>query len=199
MNRPAAPWLFVVQAGCRDLFDRLAPRLSGIARVILDRRQGSRRRPWTEPVAVERRHGDRRRSTTMGPVAGVDIGYHLVYDAIDPSVSETDVRVPAVCAACGAVLVFEMPRFGDALGRVHLDVTHPPDGGLAQHVVDLKAVTGTGRTLLACRLRAKPNQGWDGTSPSATRVSPADSAKPALALENDTATAAIVVPLQTRD
>ena len=44
LNRPATAWLFIVQAECRDLFDRLAPRLSGMARVILDSSIGAKPR-----------------------------------------------------------------------------------------------------------------------------------------------------------
>jgi hypothetical protein len=195
LNRPATAWLFIVQAECRDLFDRLAPRLSGMARVILDRRQAPGRRTRVASVSMERRLGDRRRPVTTGPGAA-DIGYHLVYDA-DRAVSEADVRVPAVCVACGVVLTFEMPRFFEAPAHVHLDVTHPPDVRSVQHVVDLKAVSGTGRMLLACRLRATRIQGWEGRSPEVPWVSPVGAAYTPPVLQDGKATVAVIVPLQT--
>src|SRR5262245_60223310 len=195
-NRPATPWLFIVQAGARDLFDRLAPRLSGLARVILDRRQGPRRRTRVASVSMERRLGDRRRPVTTGPVAGGDIGYHLVYDETDRAVSATDMRVPAVCPACGAVLTFEMPRFGELPAHVHLDVTHPPGPGSVQHVIDLKAVSATGRTLLACRLRSQrnPGGGYEPSGPMGQSDLAVDSPP---VLQDGKVLAAIVVPLQT--
>src|SRR5262245_51212853 len=165
LNRLATPWLLIVPAGCPDLFDRLAPGLSGLARVILDRREGPRRRTLAAPVSAERRLGDRRRPVITGQVPGADTGYHLVYDATDRTVCAADVRVPAVCTACAMVLTFEMPRFGEVPAHVHLHVTHAPTGSV-QHVVDFEAVSGTGRTLLACRLRAQRHlrQKDEGTS-----------------------------------
>src|SRR5262245_24517029 len=175
-DHPATAWLFIVPAAHSDLFDRLAPRLNGMARVILDRRQGQRRRTRV-PVSVERRLGDRLRPVATGRVHG-DNGYHLVYDGTDHAVYEAGVRVPAVCVACGTVLTFEMPRFVEAPAYFHLNVAHPPAARGVQHVVDLEAVSGTGRTLLACRLRAERKllEEDEGASPPAPGISPAATA-----------------------
>src|SRR5262249_56875494 len=84
---------------------------------------------------------------------------------------------PAVCVACGTVFTFEMPRFGEAPAHVVLSVTHAPAGSM-QHVIHLEAVSSTGRTLLACRVRAQRNL-WeqaDGPSRPAPWVNPVGAA-----------------------
>src|SRR5262245_12646520 len=63
---PVQPrWLFIVHAGETALYGRLATRLAGVARVVLDQRRGDRRRGRAS-VGSDRRRGDRRRPLPSG-------------------------------------------------------------------------------------------------------------------------------------
>jgi len=94
-------WLFIVHPGETALYERLAPRLAGVARVVLDRRRGHRRGP---PVI---------------PARGS--AYHLVYRSSHVDVYEVDSpRVPAECPECAGLEMLER------LARVAPDADESP-------------------------------------------------------------------------
>ena len=151
MTEPAR-WLFVVQADHQGLNERLRQRLSGIARVVLDRRRGTRRR---ERVAVkaDQRGVDRRQGPP--PPTGRTGSFRLVYQTDDLQVYEARAHIPVLCPECGLLLSFEMPQHTQVPARVTLDVIHTPSADEAEHFIDIQASTSSGRTLLACRVEAQ--------------------------------------------
>ena len=150
MTEPAR-WLFVVQADHADLHDRLRRRLSGIARVILDRRRNPRRRERAV-VRADQRRADRR----QGPLpTGRIAPYRLVYQTDGLQVYEAQAHVPVLCPECNLLLSFEMPQAVQVPARVKLDIIHTPSSGEVQHFIDIQAATSSGRTLLACRVEAQ--------------------------------------------
>ena len=144
-------WLFVVQADHADLHDRLRHRLGGIARVILDRRRGSRRRERAT-VRADQRRLDRR----QGPLPTERTAtYRLVYQTDGLQVYEARAHIPALCPECNLLLTLEMPHLVQVPARVELDIIHAPSSGEARHFIDIRAATSSGRTLLACRVEAQ--------------------------------------------
>jgi hypothetical protein len=156
---PVEPrWLFIVHAGETALFERLAQRLAGVARVVLDRRTGPPRRQRRVSVATDRRRGgDRRRTPAVWVTPTLGTGYHLVYGSTHVDVYEVDPPgVPAVCHECGMVLAFDMPHFAQPPAHVELVVHHTLGREPAAHTVEVRATGMGNQSLLACQLEASP-------------------------------------------
>src|SRR5262245_48652678 len=149
-------WLFIVHAGETALYQRLATRLAGVARVVLDQRRADRRSGRAR-VGADRRLGDRRRPVLAGLTLARGLGYHLVYHSRHVDVYEVaSPSVPAVCPECGMVLAFDMPRFAQAPAHVELGV-HPTHGSeTVVHAVEVHATGTSGQALLSCQLEARP-------------------------------------------
>jgi hypothetical protein len=156
---PVEPrWLFIVHAGETALFERLAQRLAGLARVVLDRRTGPPRRQRRVTGATDRRRGSDRRcrqSARVTPALGMR--YHLVYGSAHVDLYEVDAPgVPAVCQECEMVLAFDMPHFAQPPARVELVVHHTLGRETAAHAVEVHATGMRNQSLLACQLEASP-------------------------------------------
>jgi len=149
-------WLFIVHAGEKALYQRLATRLAGVARVVLDQRRGDRRRGRAS-VGSDRRRGDRRRPVSAGVTLARGLGYHLVYHSRHVDVYEVESpSVPAVCPECGMVLAFDMPRFAQPPAHVELVVHHTHGLETVAHGVEVHATGTSGQALLSCQLEARP-------------------------------------------
>ncbi len=71
-------WLIVLRQDQVELHERLRHRFKGVALVIVDRRQGDRRRDGSA-VEAERRRGDRRRPLSVPDLARWRfLGYHMI-------------------------------------------------------------------------------------------------------------------------
>ena len=149
-------WLFIVHPGETALYQHLATRLAGVARVVLDQRRGDRRRGRAS-VGSDRRRGDRRRLLPAGVTLARGLGYHLVYHSTQVDVYEVESpSVPAVCPECGMVLAFDMPRFAQPPAHVELVVHHTRGWETVAHAVEVHATGTSGQALLSCQLEARP-------------------------------------------
>lgn len=156
----AARWVVVVRrehaalsSSLRGSFDRR------FVEVILDRRQGERRRS-VAVTGTERRHTDRRRPPRSR--------FRLAHEADGFQVFECDGRVLVQCGECAEALEYEMPHFREPPARLNVEVLHvrkavvgtlrPQLGAEAyvQHSAEIQAFTAAGRPLLSCRLPARP-------------------------------------------
>jgi len=159
-----AHWLVVVRSEFPDAYSRLMRTYSAspLVEVRLDRRQGARRQQ-TESVPRERRQGDRRRTAT-GRTAG---GRHRLIQQTDThEIVEADSRARTRCPDCQVIVEFDMPRFGELPLRVDLSVVHvTSESQRPEHFVDLEAFRATGRSIFACRLRARPVAAWMRAGP----------------------------------
>ena len=73
---------FIVRGDRPDLYDHLRTRVGQTSQVILDRRNGERRRA-DGPVAVDQRRGDRRQSLTHAErVLWEDAGYCVIFQPV---------------------------------------------------------------------------------------------------------------------
>lgn len=155
---PAFPrWLIVVYPDRPDVFAQLSWtfREARWVSVLSDRRRGQRRRREA-PVGTEARLGDRRRSPgdrTQRP------SYRLARQGEGFDVLEATGLAPARCSACGATVMFEMPRSSEPPSRLELHVVHeqvePRPRARARHAVELFLYASSGRPLLACRCFAR--------------------------------------------
>jgi hypothetical protein len=159
--RDACPahWLVVVRAEFPDAYARLMRTYaaSPLIEVRLDRRQLERRQR-TESVARERRQGDRRRIATGGATGRT---HRLIQRTEAYEIVEADSRARAQCPDCQGLVEFEMPRFGELPARVDLNVVHVLAAAQrAEHFVEIDALRATGRSMFACRLRARSVPTW---------------------------------------
>jgi len=162
-------WVVVVHRDKPDVYPRLRRAYAGLAlvQVLLDRRDGQRRRGAERP-ARERRQAERRRSTLP---RGVSASHRLVQHTETHDVFEAESRVIARCPECRARVEFELPRFGELPARLDLSVFHlPSENHRVKHFVEAEAFRATGRSILACRLLARL-AGSVETPGSAARVS----------------------------
>jgi hypothetical protein len=149
-------WLVVVRQDRRELFAKLRRSFeeTPIVEVIVDRRQGERRRdPASTPA--ERRRAERRRPPVLREPTRAD-GYRLLQMADGFQVFQAESRVPIQCSDCGAALEFEMPRFTELPARIEVHVLHTSSHASAsQHIVETQAFRTSGRPFLACRIVAR--------------------------------------------
>lgn len=147
--------ILIVWPGRHDLSERLAPRLAEVMQVVVDRRLGERRRAQ-DSVTADRRRLERRHPLTPEWRARFRTrGYQLVYSPPAFEASTGDVYALSFCGDCERLLDFEMPRFVETPARVEAEIHHIISGVAAQHVVELEALTASGRSLLACRVNAR--------------------------------------------
>lgn len=161
MSVHGAPlWLVVVARDRRDLLARLGRSFAGTPMIdlVLDRRQGERRRQDT-PGPGDRRRGDRRRPATLARSSPAG-GYRLIQRAEGFDVFQAEARASARCPECAALIEFEMPRFGELPARLDLLVVHTER---TPHAVETQAFRASGRPFLACRMLAR--RCADGGSP----------------------------------
>ena len=162
-------WVVVVHQDERDVYSRLRRAYDGLAlvQVLLDRRDGQRRRAAEGP-AGERRQADRRRSTLPRAVSA---SHRLVQRTETHDVFEAASHAVASCPRCRARVEFELPRFGELPARLNLSVFHlPSESHRVKHFVEADAFRATGRSILACRLLARLAESVE-TPDSAIRVS----------------------------
>ena len=144
-------WVIIVQQDQGEVYEELRRRLEGTpVRVVLDRRQGERRRDLD--AARPRRGPDRRRGR---PLAWL---YPAVAESATgpPGPEASPGTVTDTCALCGASLEWELPRFPQPPARFEARVRHLGESLTdASHVVEVEAFTATGRPLLVHRAPAR--------------------------------------------
>jgi hypothetical protein len=155
---PVAPrWVVVVPRDQTDLYESLRRSLIHDApfRVVLDRREGERRRAAGAGGSAERRRTDRRQRAPVGAlyVAGLAVSEPEAHAGVLAVASESAVVVTA-CPACWAALSFEMPRFPKPPARLEAEVIHVGGGKASQHYAEIQAFTISGRPLLVQRVQA---------------------------------------------
>jgi hypothetical protein len=142
----AGEWVVIVQRERRDVYEELRQLLQGTAlRVVLDRRQGERRRAEGDP-ARPRLGPERRRGQPVGWV------YPASALAVSEPVADTPTAMTDTCSLCGATLEWELPRFPQPPARLETKVRHLGQAvGDAAHAVEVEAFTATGRPILSHR------------------------------------------------
>jgi hypothetical protein len=153
----AAPrWVVVTRPDRPGLLNELAwrYRLVPWVSVLADRRRGERRQRQ-DPCAIDLRLGERRAvpgDHTLRP------SHRLAHQGGGFDVYEATGHAVARCPACGATIVFEMPRSGVPPTRLDLEVAHDPMAVVqhrARHLVDLFIYASSDRPLLAWRTFAR--------------------------------------------
>jgi hypothetical protein len=144
-------WVIVAQVNrADDVYPALQRNFAGSAwvEVVLDRRGLARRQGAVQPAEDRRLAG--RRSADQDPaqtpafrLANRGDGFEA-YEATGP--------VPDRCAACGAMVSVELPRFAEPPVRLDLTVVHETIADRARHMVELQSFSATGQLLLASRL-----------------------------------------------
>ena len=142
--------LLVVWPDRFALHERFARRLNGVIPVVLDRRQGPRRRVETAAASNRRRTERRRFATSEARERFRGMGYQLVYTFPGGPDRDTVLFALAFCGECERLLQFEMPRFVETPASVGGTVRHERPA----HLVELEALTASGRLLLACQVNA---------------------------------------------
>ena len=152
-------WVMVTRADRPEVYPALQRSFAGSAwvEVVVDRRQGERRRGSVRPVKDRRLAG--RRTADRDPAQTPTFRLAQRGDGFDAY--EATGPAPERCPECGAMVSVELPRFAEPPFRLDLTVVHetiPPDR--ARHVVEFQSRWATGRILLASRLfvwtRAEP-------------------------------------------
>jgi hypothetical protein len=164
-HRPFARWVIVVPRDQRELHDRLRERLRGDPwfQVLLERRQGDRRRAAGNGRSADRRRADRRQQRPIGLVyltalSCPDVTLDLPAPASAARSAPT--LVTAACPACSAMLHFELPRFPKPPARLDAEVVHVGGTGMPLHYAEIQAFTVSGRPLLIGRVQAfRPTPG----------------------------------------
>jgi hypothetical protein len=148
-------WTIVVRAEEAALYTKLRQRFAAApwVTVVLDRRRHDRRQAPGLPPA-ERRLADRRTNDRTDPTRprthrlGQREAGATVYELMELAAGE--------CSMCGAVVWFEMPRFGEPPVHLRLEVEHEAvTPKRARHLVALDAFGATGRGLLSLRMVAR--------------------------------------------
>src|SRR5262245_5922775 len=152
----APRWVVVTRPDRPGLLDELVwrYRYAQWVEVLADRRRGERRQRQ-EGRATDLRLGDRRGANAGG---GLRPAYRLALEGDGFVVYEATGHAAARCSACGATVVFEMPRSGEPPTRLELSVGHdsmPADQHRARHVVELLMYAFSGRPILASRSFAR--------------------------------------------
>jgi hypothetical protein len=156
-------WLVVVPRSDLELYESLRRALKENAPfdVILERRQGERRRAG-QAQGLDRRRSDRRQRAPAGAVylSGKPPG-----DAVGPPSSASGVVtahaavVDTACPACWVPLSFELPRFPKPPARLEAEVVHVGGPRASQHFAEIQAFTVSGRLLLVQRVQAVRSAG----------------------------------------
>jgi hypothetical protein len=158
-ERPFARWVIVVPRAERELYDRLRERLGGDAsfRVLLERRQGDRRRAASDGRSGDRRRSDRRQQRPVGLVYLAAVSCpDVIFDLPAPATAANrgPTLITAACPACAAMLSFELPRFPKPPARLDAEVLHVGGVGTPLHYAEIQAFTVSGRPLLIGRIQA---------------------------------------------
>lgn len=148
-------WLVVIPRDQRELYESLRQGLKPDApfRVILERRQGERRRSGAADPKAERRRSDRRQQRAVGSLFAATIVRAETTARASPVGGEAAI-VHAACPACYAMLSFELPRFPQPPARLDAEVVHAGGGLGAVHYAEIQAFTVSGRPLLVGRVQA---------------------------------------------
>ncbi len=158
-------WLIIVHRDKPDLYAKLRQSFSGasLVAVMFDRREGDRRRE-REGAPTDRRRRDRRRPPSHRETSP-EARFRLIQQAEGYLVFQAEGRVPVRCPECDAALEFEMPRFSEPPARLTVAVVHTqPSRSMVQHYVETEAFKATGRSLLACGILARRENGGGAVS-----------------------------------
>ena len=144
-------WVIVAQVNRPEVYPALRRNFAGSAwvEVVLDRRCGKRRQGTVQPAEDRRLAGRRSADRDPAQTPAFRLGNRgdgfEAYEATGP--------VPERCAACGAMVSVELPRFAEPPVRLDLTVVHETIAlDRARHMVELHSFSATGRVLLASRL-----------------------------------------------
>jgi hypothetical protein len=156
---PVAPrWVVVVPRDQPDLYECLRRSLTHDApfRVVLDRREGERRRASGSGGSTDRRRTDRRQRAPVGAlyVAGLAVSEPALHARALPAVAPDSAVIVTACPACWTALSFEMPRFPKPPARLEAEVIHVGGGKASQHYAEIQAFTISGRPLIVQRVQA---------------------------------------------
>ncbi len=147
-------WLVIVPRDQRDLYESLRQGLKPDApfHVILERRQGERRRSSGASPKGERRRANRRQQQPVGSFFVATIVRAEAMTRPSPLGAEPTI-VNTACPACSAMLSFELPRFPQPPARLDAEVVHSGGVGGTQHYAEIQAFTVSGRPLLIGRVQ----------------------------------------------
>jgi hypothetical protein len=139
--------VIVAQVNRAEVYPALRRSFAGSAwvEVVLDRRQGERRRGPVQPTEDRRLAG--RRTADQDPTQTP--AFRLAQRGDGFEAYEATAPVQDRCLECGAMVSVEVPRFAEPPFRLDLTVVHAAG---ARHVVELQSLSATGRVLLASRL-----------------------------------------------
>ena len=143
--------MIVAQVDRADVYPGLQRNFAGSAwvEVVLDRRSLARRQGTVQPTEDRRLAG--RRSADRDPAQ--TLAFRLANRGDGFEAYEATGPVPERCAACGAMVSVELPRFAEPPIRLDLTVVHETIAlDRARHMVELQSFSATGQLLLASRL-----------------------------------------------
>jgi hypothetical protein len=143
--------VIVAQVDRADVYPALRQNFAGSAwvEVVLDRRGLARRQGTVQPAEDRRLAG--RRSADQDPAQTP--AFRLAHRGDGFEAYEATGPVPERCAACGAMVSVELPRFAEPPLRLDLTVVHETIAlDRARHLVELESFSATGQLLLASRL-----------------------------------------------